>query len=206
MPTSALALALGAACIHALWNLLLARARDIEAATAVAVVVAEVVFLPLAVVLWHAHRAVVPFIIVSAALQLLYFALLPTAYRLPGLSVVVPIAPGAAAGPVPLVRRVGLGAAASPGPAAGVSPRPPRAARPEGNSRPGPHCRSSLSGGRDRAPLPDVGKAPIDTNPAPWVNPRSTTGRTTHDRTVPRRARSCAVRLQAGAQAQSRRL
>ena len=36
MPTTALALALGAAFLHAFWNLLLARAPDIEAATAVA--------------------------------------------------------------------------------------------------------------------------------------------------------------------------
>ena len=54
MPTSALVLALAAACVHALWNILLARARDVEAATAVAVIVAEVVFLPVAVVLWLA--------------------------------------------------------------------------------------------------------------------------------------------------------
>src|SRR5579864_6655407 len=94
MPTSALALALGAACIHALWNILLARARDVEAATAVAVVVAQVVFLPLAIVLWHAHRAVIPFIVASAALQLVYFTLLPMAYRLAELSVVYPIARG----------------------------------------------------------------------------------------------------------------
>ncbi len=120
MPTSALALALGAACIHALWNLLLARARDIEAATAVAVVVAEVVFLPLAVVLWHAHRAVVPFIIVSAALQLLYFALLPTAYRLAELSVVYPIARGTAPVLVLVVGVVALGHATSVGQVAGV--------------------------------------------------------------------------------------
>ena len=79
MPTSALLLALAAACVHALWNILLARARDVEAATAVAVIVAEVVFLPVAVVLWHAHRAVIPFIVASAALQLVYFTLLPMA-------------------------------------------------------------------------------------------------------------------------------
>src|ERR671934_122598 len=37
MPADALALALGAAALHALWNLLLARESDTEAATAVAV-------------------------------------------------------------------------------------------------------------------------------------------------------------------------
>ena len=39
MPATALALALGAAFLHAFWNLLLARAPDIEATTAVALVV-----------------------------------------------------------------------------------------------------------------------------------------------------------------------
>ena len=120
MPTSALLLALGAACIHALWNILLARARDIEAATAVAVVVAEVVFLPVAVVLWHAHRAVVPFIVASAALQLLYFALLPTAYRLAELSVVYPIARGTAPVLVLAVGVVALGRSTSAGQVFGV--------------------------------------------------------------------------------------
>ena len=70
MPTSALVLALAAAFIHALWNLLLARAKDVEAATAVALIVAEVVFLPVAIVTWHVHGAVVPFLVASGVLQL----------------------------------------------------------------------------------------------------------------------------------------
>ena len=49
MPTTALLLALAAAFVHALWNILLARARDIESATAVALVTAEVVFAPVVV-------------------------------------------------------------------------------------------------------------------------------------------------------------
>lgn len=120
MPTSALALALAAACIHALWNVLLARAKDIEAATAVAVVVAEVVFLPVAIVVWHAHRAVVPFLVASAALQLVYFALLPTAYRLAELSVVYPIARGTAPVLVLVIGIVALGHATSAGQVIGV--------------------------------------------------------------------------------------
>jgi drug/metabolite transporter (DMT)-like permease len=120
MPASALGLALAAACVHALWNVLLARARNVEAATAVAVVVAEVVFLPVAVVLWHAHRAVIPFVVASAALQLLYFALLPTAYRLAELSVVYPIARGTAPVIVLVVGAVALGRSTSAGEVAGV--------------------------------------------------------------------------------------
>ena len=96
MPTSALLLALGAALVHAVWNVLLARARDPRAATAVALLVAEVVFAIPAVLLWNVHRAAWPFIVCSGALQLLYFTLLITAYRLAPLSVVYPVARGGA--------------------------------------------------------------------------------------------------------------
>lgn len=120
MPASALGLALAAAAVHALWNVLLARAPDVEAATAVAVVVAEVVFLPVAVVLWQAHRAVIPFVVASAALQLLYFTLLPTAYRLAELSVVYPIARGTAPVLVLVVGAAALGRSTSAGEVVGV--------------------------------------------------------------------------------------
>jgi hypothetical protein len=73
MPTSALLLALGAALVHAVWNVLLARARDPRAATAVALLVAEVVFAIPTVFTWNVHRAAWPFIVGSGALQLLYF-------------------------------------------------------------------------------------------------------------------------------------
>src|SRR5690348_1967299 len=96
MPTSALALALAAAFVHALWNILLARARDPQAATAVALVTAEIVFAVPAVLLWRVEPAVWPFLVASGALQLLYFALLITAYRRAPLSVVYPISRGVA--------------------------------------------------------------------------------------------------------------
>jgi drug/metabolite transporter (DMT)-like permease len=96
MPTSALLLALGAAFVHALWNVLLARARDPRAATAVALVVAEVVFAIPTLVTWNVEPAVWPFVLVSGALQLVYFALLVAAYRVAPLSVVYPIARGTA--------------------------------------------------------------------------------------------------------------
>src|SRR5438034_8843753 len=78
---SALLLALGAAFVHAFWNVLLARARDPEAATAVAVVVAVVVFAPVAAAVWEVDARVWPFVAASAALELLYYALLAAAYR-----------------------------------------------------------------------------------------------------------------------------
>jgi drug/metabolite transporter (DMT)-like permease len=113
MPTSALLLALAAAFVHALWNILLARAPDIEAATAVALITAEVVFGAVVVFTWSAERSVWPFLVVTGALQLAYFALLATAYRLVPLSVVYPIARGGAPVLVLLIGAVFLGRAAS---------------------------------------------------------------------------------------------
>src|SRR5438445_11325146 len=96
MPATALALTLVAAFVHAFWNILLARARDIESATAVALITAELVFAPVVVLTWDVERGVWPFLIASGLLQLAYFALLATAYRPVPLPVVSPIARGGA--------------------------------------------------------------------------------------------------------------
>lgn len=120
MPTSALLLALAAAFVHALWNVLLARARDPQAATAVALVTAEVVFAVPTWLAWNVHRAVWPFLVASGALQLLYFALLVTGYRVAPLSVVYPVARGIAPVLVLVLGVVVLGHAASAGRVAGV--------------------------------------------------------------------------------------
>jgi len=96
MPASALALTLAAAFIHALWNLLLARERDPEAATAVALVAPVIVFAPVAALVWDVDNRVWPFIAVTSCLQLLYFVLLAAAYRRADLSFVYPIARGLA--------------------------------------------------------------------------------------------------------------
>jgi drug/metabolite transporter (DMT)-like permease len=106
MPTSALAFALAAAVLHAVWNLLLARAPDTEAAAAVALIVAEVVFVPVAFAVWHVDSGAWPWLAASGAFELVYFTLLATAYRKAALSVVYPIARGGA--PV-LVLLIGLG-------------------------------------------------------------------------------------------------
>jgi len=96
MPTTALAFALAAAVLHALWNLLLARSPDVQAATAVALVTSEVVFAPLAAIVWHADAHVWPWLAASSALELAYFLLLAAAYSRAPLSVVYPIARGGA--------------------------------------------------------------------------------------------------------------
>jgi drug/metabolite transporter (DMT)-like permease len=96
MPLSALLLALAAAFAHALWNVLLARARDPQAATAVALLVSVAVFAPVAALTWELEAAAWPYLAVTSALQLLYFVLLVAAYRRAELSVVYPVARGLA--------------------------------------------------------------------------------------------------------------
>ena len=96
MSSAAFALALGAAVLHATWNALLARERDVRAATAVALAVAVVLFLPIAVATWDVEREAVPWIVASAALELVYFLLLTAAYQRSDLSLVYPIARGSA--------------------------------------------------------------------------------------------------------------
>jgi drug/metabolite transporter (DMT)-like permease len=120
VPLTALLLALAAAFVHALWNLLLARARDPEAATAVALVVSIVVFAPVCAVVFEAEAAVWPFLLATGLLQLVYFVLLAAAYRRSELSVVYPLARGVAPVFVLVAGMVVLGASASALQAAGV--------------------------------------------------------------------------------------
>ena len=96
MSTAALLLALGAATLHAVWNLLLRGTRDTEAATAVSVVAFVLVLAPFAVATWHVDAAAWKYIVPSGALELVYIALLATAYRHFELSLVYPIARGLA--------------------------------------------------------------------------------------------------------------
>ena len=93
---AALALALGAAVLHAGWNVLLARSRDVRAATTVALVVGVVVFAPFAAIGWRVEAAAIPWIVASALLELVYYFLLTAAYSRSDLSLVYPIARGAA--------------------------------------------------------------------------------------------------------------
>ncbi len=120
MPTSALLLALAAAFVHAFWNVLLARARDPEAAAAVALVFAVVVFAPVAVVTWDVDGDVWPYIVGSSAFELAYFAMLAAAYRRAELSVVYPLARGTAPVLVLVLGVVVLDESLSPAQTAGV--------------------------------------------------------------------------------------
>lgn len=121
MPLDALALVLIAAALHALWNVLLAGAPDIEGQTAAALVVAVVAFAPVAVVTWRVEADAVPFIAASAGIELAYFALLAAAYRRDDLSLVYPLTRGMAPVLVLAVSVGVLGVATSPGEVAGVA-------------------------------------------------------------------------------------
>jgi drug/metabolite transporter (DMT)-like permease len=120
VPASALALALAAAFVHAVWNLLLARPRDPEAAMAVALVVAVAAFAPVAAVVGHVDPRVWPYLIGTGLFELAYFALLAAAYRRLELSVVYPIARGSAPVLVLLAGVIAFGKPTSWGQAVGV--------------------------------------------------------------------------------------
>jgi drug/metabolite transporter (DMT)-like permease len=96
VPASALALALAAAFLHALWNLLLAREADTEAATAIGLLTVVAVLALPAALTWRVEGAAVPYVAGSAALELAYFILLAAAYRRYDLSLVYPVARGLA--------------------------------------------------------------------------------------------------------------
>jgi drug/metabolite transporter (DMT)-like permease len=116
----ALGLALAAAGLHALWNLLLARERDTEAVTAVSLVVFVVALAPLAAATWRVEGAALPYILGSGALELGYIALLAAAYRRFELSLVYPLARGLAPVLALVLVVVAVGASPSGGEIAGV--------------------------------------------------------------------------------------
>lgn len=121
MPATALALALAAAALHAGWNILIARAGDPEGAGAAAILIGVVAFAPVAALTWQVEWSAVPYIGASAAFELAYFALLAAAYRRYDLSVVYPIARGAAPVLVLVVAVVATSATASALEVAGVA-------------------------------------------------------------------------------------
>jgi drug/metabolite transporter (DMT)-like permease len=116
----ALALALGAAFLHAFWNVLLAGARDSVAATGALLVFGVVLLAPAAALTGGVSAEAVPFIAASALLELVYFVLLARAYRGGELGVVYPVARGSAPVLVLLVAALGLGRGVSALAAVGV--------------------------------------------------------------------------------------
>jgi drug/metabolite transporter (DMT)-like permease len=120
VPADAFALALGAAVLHALWNVLLARTRDPQAATAAAFCMAVVIWAPVAAVRWRIEAGAWKYVAASAAFELAYVLLLSAAYASAPLSVFYPIARGLAPVFVLVVAGLALGAATSWNEAVGV--------------------------------------------------------------------------------------
>jgi drug/metabolite transporter (DMT)-like permease len=120
MPISALAFALAAALVHATWNLLIAKARDTQATTAVALLAGCAALAPAAAATWRVEPAALPYAIGSAALELAYFALLAHAYSRAELSSVYPLARGSAPVLVLLGAAIALGSEPGPAQVAGV--------------------------------------------------------------------------------------
>jgi drug/metabolite transporter (DMT)-like permease len=116
----ALGLALGAAVLHALWNLLLARAADPRAATAAALAVAVVTFAPVAALAGGVGAAAWRYVGLSAVLEAGYWLLLSAAYRRGELSAVYPVARGTAPVLVLVAGLAGIGGAVSGLQVAGV--------------------------------------------------------------------------------------
>jgi drug/metabolite transporter (DMT)-like permease len=109
----ALAFALGAAVCHATWNVLLAKAKDAHAATALMLVLSIVFAAPLALAAgWRLEARAWPFLLASAAIQVVYVGLLNVAYARYELAVVYPLARGL--GPVFMLVGSRLGVTALP--------------------------------------------------------------------------------------------
>jgi drug/metabolite transporter (DMT)-like permease len=120
VPASALALALGSAALHAAWNLLLARARDVQAATAATFLLSVALAAPFAVVWWSAEPDVWPYALASTLLEIVYVVALAYAYRTTDLSFVYPLTRGLAPVLTLAVTVAFLGHAVSASEAAGV--------------------------------------------------------------------------------------
>ena len=120
MPLSAVALALGAAFLHAGWNVLLAGSRDTGASTAGLLVWGVALLAVPALVTGGVSAEAIPFIAASAALELVYFVLLARAYAGGELSVIYPIARGSAPVVVLVFSAIALEESVSVGAAVGV--------------------------------------------------------------------------------------
>jgi drug/metabolite transporter (DMT)-like permease len=106
----ALALALGAAFLHAGWNVLLAGSRDAVAATGGLLAFGALLLAPVALATGAGVSSeALPFVAGSAALELAYFVLLARAYRGGELGVVYPVARGSAPVVVLAAGVIGLG-------------------------------------------------------------------------------------------------
>jgi drug/metabolite transporter (DMT)-like permease len=120
VPLSAVALALGAAFLHAGWNVLLAGARDTRSSTAGLLIWGVALLAPFALLTGGVSESAVPYIAASAVLELAYFVLLARAYDGGEVSVVYPVARGSAPVVVLVVSAIALKEGVPAGAVAGV--------------------------------------------------------------------------------------
>jgi drug/metabolite transporter (DMT)-like permease len=121
VPVDALLLALAAAAVHAVWNLILAGSRDQEGTAVVALLVAVVVLIPAVIPTWRVEAEAWPFVAGSAVFETLYYGLLVWAYKRSELSLVYPLARGVGPILILLFGVAALGVETSAEQAAGVA-------------------------------------------------------------------------------------
>jgi drug/metabolite transporter (DMT)-like permease len=117
---AALVLVLASAAVHALWNWLVADAEDVHATSAVSLLAGAALFAPAALLTWNVGGEAIPYVLGSAALELVYFGLLAAAYSRADLTFVYPIARGSAPVIVLVVSGAFLGVALGAAQVAGV--------------------------------------------------------------------------------------
>jgi drug/metabolite transporter (DMT)-like permease len=120
VPLSAVALALGAAFLHAGWNVLLAGSRDTRASTAGILIWGVALLSVPAILTGGVSSDAVPYIAASAVFELAYFVLLARAYDSGEVSVVYPVARGSAPVVVLVFSAVALNEGVPAGAVAGV--------------------------------------------------------------------------------------
>jgi uncharacterized membrane protein len=106
--------------LHAAWNLLLGRARDVQAAAAATFLLSFVVAAPFALAWWHADLSVWPYALASGVFEAVYVVALAYAYRTGEVSFVYPLTRGLAPVLTLLVAVAFLGHGATAGEVAGV--------------------------------------------------------------------------------------
>jgi hypothetical protein len=178
VPLDALALALASAVVHALWNLLAAHAAQSQAALAVAMTAGALACAPVAALSWDVDAAVAPYVAASVAFELGYLALLGTAYQRAPMSVVYPVARGAAPVIVLVAGALALGVVPPAGAVAGVLAWRPAccscAARASGPTR---VVRGSASASPPASPATRSSTTPDSTTPRRCPTSRSCWGR-----------------------------
>jgi drug/metabolite transporter (DMT)-like permease len=120
VPLSAVGLALGAAFLHAGWNVLLAGSRDVQSTTAGLLIWGVALLAVPALLTGGVSSEAIPYVAASAVLELAYFVLLARAYDGGEVSVVYPIARGSAPVVVLVVGAIALSEGVPAGAVAGV--------------------------------------------------------------------------------------